>query len=83
MITPIQCQNCEGFGCKDCNYIGWFMRNDEEGVVYYTQRIDGKLSLGSKKMPESGWKKLNRKLFGEPHDLLWSIKTIQEANRRK
>lgn len=83
MIQPYPCSNCQGAGCRVCNNVGFFGRDQSHD--YYLMRdmagnvtvagIKGGGSTGAGAGKVAGaFFGLIGKLLAEPHDFFWAIK---------
>jgi len=83
MIQPIPCSSCQGAGCRVCNNVGFFGR-DQFNDYYLARDASGNVTVSGIKGGGSGGigaGKVTGALFGfigkliaEPHDFFWAIK---------
>ncbi len=84
MVKPIPCPSCNGLGCSQCNYIGFFGQ-DERGQQYYLAKDNsGNVYVSGPKSTGGGSSILGKmmgaifagisKSLAEPHDFIWETK---------
>lgn len=84
MVKPFPCSSCNGLGCRQCNYIG-FYGQDEHGAQYYLAKDNtGNVYVSGPKSTGGGSSVLGKllgaifsgigKSLEEPHDFLWEMK---------
>jgi len=83
MVQPYPCSNCQGVGCRACNGVGFYGR-DENYDYYLVKGSDGNVQVSGIKSKGSGgvvsvkifsfFFRLIFKLIEEPRDFIWASK---------
>lgn len=83
MLAPKECSDCEGWGCKECEYFGWFLVEETDGTKYFIKKGGGPLSMGGQKLQSPWIVETLRKILKEPHDLIWASKIMDDLRKKK